>query len=371
MITVPFLDVGAGYRELKEELDAAYFRVTSSGWYILGEEVERFESEWASYCGARHCVSVGSGFDALFLSLKAFGIGTGDEVIVPSNTYIATWLAASHTGAKLIPVEPDETSHCIDPQKIEDDITSRTRAIIPVHLYGGPADMAPILKIAEKRNLVVISDAAQAHGATAEGRPVGALGHAVAWSFYPGKNLGAMGDGGAITTNDDRIADTLRMLRNYGSKQKYEHTLLGFNSRLDPLQAAFLSVKLRKLDEWNSRRKELAKRYQAALSDLNGLILLSETCRKNHALHQFPVRCNSRDALLTQLAASGIGTMIHYPNPPHLSDAYAHLGYKRGTFPIAENIADTILSLPFGPHLSEEHQEMTVAAIRRFWSTQQ
>ncbi len=265
-MNVPFLDLKTPYYEIKEELDAAWHRVMASGWYVLGQEVESFEHEFAAYCEAKHCVGVGNGLDALYLILRAMEIGPGDEVIVPSNTYIATWLAVSMTGATPVPVEPDEVSYNIDPALIEAAITTRTKAILPVHLYGLPADLEPILKIASRHGLRVLEDAAQAHGARYKGKRIGAHGDAVAWSFYPGKNLGAFGDGGAVTTNDRHLAEKLRALRNYGSRVKYVNEVKGVNSRLDPLQAAVLRVKLKYLDEWNERRKRVASLYLERLA---------------------------------------------------------------------------------------------------------
>jgi dTDP-4-amino-4,6-dideoxygalactose transaminase len=351
---VPFLDVGATYRELQAELDAAYRRVMAAGWYILGEEVERFEAEWAAYCGTKHCVGVANGLDALHLVLRAWGIGPGDEVIVPSNTYIATWLAVSHAGATPVPVEPDERTYNIDPARIEAAITARTRAIIPVHLYGQPADMDPIIEIALGHGLKVLEDGAQAHGARYKGRHCGGLGDAAGWSFYPGKNLGAFGDGGAITTNNNELADRVRVLRNYGSRIKYLNEVKGFNSRLDPLQAAFLRVKLGHLDEWNARRSEVATYYLEAFGKVPGLVLPAVPSWADPCWHLFVVRHTRRDDLQSALARQGIGAMIHYPIPPHLCDAYADLAVAPGTLPTAEILAATVLSLPIGPHLRRD-----------------
>ena len=264
MTQIPFLDLRASYLELKSDIDRAIARVVDGGWYILGPEVEAFEAEYGVYCGAKHAIGVANGLDALHLALRALGVGAGDEVIVPANTYIATWLAVSQCGATPVPVEPDERTFNIDPAFIEAAITTRTRVILPVHLYGQPADLDPILEVARKHGLCVLEDAAQTHGARYKGRRLGAHGDAVAWSFYPGKNLGAMGDGGAVTTNDPQIADRIRVLRNYGSRAKYVNEVQGFNSRLDPLQAAILRVKLTHLDEWNARRAAIARQYGQA-----------------------------------------------------------------------------------------------------------
>lgn len=351
---IPFLDLKAGYLELKEDLDAAYQRVMDSGWYIMGEEIEAFESEYATYCEAAHCITVGNGLEALHLALCAMGVGPGDEVIVPSNTYIATWLAVSKCEATPIPVEPIEATYNIDPALIEAAITSRTKVVIPVHLYGQPADLEPILEIAHKHGLQVLEDAAQAHGAHYKGRPLGAHGHAVAWSFYPGKNLGGYGDGGAVTTNNADIAEKIRILRNYGSREKYINEIKGFNSRLDPIQAAFLRVKLPKLDDWNNRRKVVAKLYRSMLADSIGFTLPSNPDNVDPVWHLFTVRHRNRDALQTQLRKMGIGTLIHYPIPPHLSRAYEK-DNKSSSLPIAEAISQTILSIPMSPHLSIEN----------------
>lgn len=363
---VPFLDLKAAYLELQGELDAAYQRVMSSGWYILGEEVEAFESEFAAYVGARHCVGVGNGLEALHLILRAYDIGSGDEVIVPANTYIATWLAVSYAGALPVPVEPDERTYNIDPTRIEAAITSRTRAIIAVHLYGQTADMDPINEIARRHGLKVIEDAAQAHGARYKGRRAGALGDAAGWSFYPGKNLGAFGDAGAVTTNDADLADRVRMLRNYGSEVKYYNKLKGFNSRLDPLQAAFLRVKLAHLDAWNERRKRCAQVYLEALHGLP-LRLPFVPDDMDPIWHLFVVRTPQRDALQSHLSAQDVGTLIHYPVPPHLQQAYCELGLGKGALPITEAIHREVLSLPIGPHLSQDAQDMTIESIRNFW----
>lgn len=360
---IPFLDLKAPYAELREELDAAIARVLESGWYILGPEVEAFEAEYAEYCGARHAIGVANGLDALHLALRAMDVGAGDEVIVPSNTYIATWLAVSQCGARPIPVEPDETTYNLDPARIEAAITSRTRAILPVHLYGQPVDLDPIIAIARNHELRVLEDAAQSHGARYKGRRIGAHGDAVAWSFYPGKNLGALGDGGAITTNDDDLADRLRVLRNYGSQVKYVNEIQGFNSRLDPLQAAVLRVKLRHLDVWNERRKVIAREYLEELSTSN-LVLPLVAQSADPVWHLFVVRHLQRDAMQAKLKAVGIGTLIHYPIPPHRQAAYAQLAFSADAFPIASRIADQVLSLPMGPHLDQGSVRRVRDALR-------
>ncbi|MCX6966249.1 MAG: DegT/DnrJ/EryC1/StrS family aminotransferase [Verrucomicrobia bacterium] len=347
---VPFVDFASPYLELKDPLDAAYHRFMESAWYVLGSEVEAFELEYAKYCGSEHCIGVGNGLDALHLILRAYEIGAGDEVLVPSNTYIATWLAVSHVGATPIPVEPDPRTHNIDPERIHAAITPRTKAILVVHLYGLPADMDPILQIARKRGLLVIEDAAQAQGARYKGRRVGALGDAAGHSFYPTKNLGAFGDAGAITTNDTRLAERIRSLRNYGSKKRYYNECKGVNSRLDELQAAFLRVKLRKLDEWNARRQAIARLYMEALADKESLHLPCVPQWAEPVWHLFVVRHARRDVLQKQLNELGIQTLIHYPVPPHLSGAYADAHLPLGSLPIAEALAATVLSLPLGSH---------------------
>ena len=354
MIKVPFLDFTAPCEELKAGLDEAYFRFMRSAWFVLGQEVESFEREFAGYCGVKHCVGVGNGLEALHLILRAYGIAAGDEVIVPSNTYIATWLAVSHVGATPVPVEPDPATFNLDPSRIEAAITRRTKAIMPVHLYGQPADMDPITDIARKHGLKVIEDNAQAQGARYKGRRTGSLGDAAGNSFYPGKNLGAFGDAGAVTTNDPEVAERLRSLRNYGSRKKYYNDEKGFNSRLDELQAAFLRVKLEKLDEWNARRRGVAASYLAELSRTPNLMLPFVPEWAEPVWHLFVVRHPKREELQQKLTAAGIGTLIHYPVPPHLSGAYADGKWKQQDFPLAEELSRTVLSLPIGPHLSRQ-----------------
>jgi dTDP-4-amino-4,6-dideoxygalactose transaminase len=353
MNSVCFLDLGATYRELKTEIDATVARVLGSGWYLLGTELEAFESEYADYIGARYCIGVGNGLDALHLTLLAMGIGPGDEVLVPSNTYIATWLAVSQTGAIPVPIEPDERTYNIDPQRIEAAITSRTRAILPAHLYGQPADMTPILACAEKHGLKVLADGAQAHGARYHGEAIGGLGDATAWSFYPGKNLGAFGDAGAVTTDDAELAERIRVLSNYGSRVKYINEVQGYNSRLDEIQAAILRVKLRYMDTWNARRARIAATYSETLSDC-GLILPVVPDGIDPVWHLYVIRHPDRDSLQRELSARGVQTLIHYPIPPHLQKAYEELGWSIGSFPLAESIANSVLSLPIGPHLLME-----------------
>jgi dTDP-4-amino-4,6-dideoxygalactose transaminase len=363
---IPFLDMKAPYQELRNELDAAYHRVMESGWYILGGEVEAFEAEFAQYIGVKHCIGVGNGLEALHLILRGYGIGAGDEVIVPANTYIASWLAVSYSGAKPVPVEPDPRTYNLDPQNIVRAITARTKAILPVHLYGQAVDLDPILQVAEQYNLRVIEDAAQAHGARYKGRLAGCLGDAAGFSFYPGKNLGAQGDAGAITTNDDQLAQLVRILRNYGSRVKYHNEVKGYNSRLDPLQAAFLRVKLKYLETWNARRRQASNQYLSQLVNCRELVLPAAHEASDSCWHLFTIRYHYRDALQEFLAKNDIQTMIHYPVPPHLSPAYSELGWGPGGFPLTEEIARTTLSLPMGPHLPDEHIQKVTAKINEF-----
>jgi len=362
---VQFLDFVGPYEELKAELDEAYFRFMKSAWYILGREVEAFEKEFAAYCGVKHCVGVGNGLEALHLILRAYDIGEGDEVIVPSNTYIATWLAVSYTGATPVPVEPDPRTCNLDPARVEAALTPHTKAMIPVHLYGQPADMDPLNALARKHGLKVIEDNAQAQGARYKGRRTGSLADAAGNSFYPGKNLGALGDGGAVTTDDDVLADRIRVLRNYGSKKKYYNECIGYNSRLDELQAAFLRVKLKKLDEWNDRRRAIAARYLEAWSGASELTLPFAPDWAEPVWHLFVIRHLQRDQFQKQLNEAGIGTLIHYPVPPHLSGAYADGKWARGAFPLAESLADTVLSLPIGPHLTPEQAGVVIKETNR------
>ncbi len=347
---IPFLDLGAAYRELKADIDAAVYRVLDSGWYILGPEVEAFEAEWAAYCGADHAVGLANGLDALILALRALDIGPGDEVIVPSNTYIATWLAVTAVGARPVPVEPDPATYNLDPALIESAITPATKAILPVHLYGRPADLDPILALARARGLFVVEDAAQAHGARYKGRRIGAHGDVVCWSFYPGKNLGALGDGGAVTTNRTDLADRIRVLRNYGSRVKYVNEVQGVNSRLDPLQAAVLRAKLPYLDAWTDRRRAIAAAYGAGLQG-TGLILPQVPDWADPAWHLYVVRTPDRDGLQQRLTEAGVGTLIHYPIPPHMQVAYVGLGLAPDALPLARDLAAEMISLPIGPHL--------------------
>lgn len=361
---IAVLDLRPSIAEIADALDAAFARVMRSGRFLLGEELERFELAYARYCGAAHCVGVGSGLDALSLSLRALGIGPGDEVIVPSHTFIATWLAVTAVGATIVPVEPDEASFNISERAVAAAITSRTAAVIPVHLYGLPSDIAPLELLCQSRDVALIADAAQAHGCTYQSRPIGSFATANAWSFYPGKNLGAFGDGGAITTNDAELAARLRRLRNYGSEEKYVHIELGTNSRLDELQSAFLMEKLSMLPVWNERRSRIADQYLESFQDLP-LVLPQRFGNRSHVWHQFVVRSDRRDELATHLRAHSIGSLIHYPIPPHRQRVYEHL--RIGSLPIADGLAGSVLSLPMGPHLSEGDVAKIVGAVRRFF----
>jgi dTDP-4-amino-4,6-dideoxygalactose transaminase len=334
-----------------------------SGWFILGPEVDAFESEFARYCGVKHCIGIGNGLDALHLLLRAYGIGAGDEVLVPSNTFIATWLAVSRCGALPVPVEPRAATHNIDPDELLAAITPRTRAIIPVHLYGQPADMDAINKIAQSHGLVVIEDAAQAHGATYRQKRVGGLGHAAATSFYPAKNLGALGDAGAVLTNDAAIADKVRLLHNYGSPAKYRHELQGYNSRLDEMQAAFLRVKLARLDDWNARRRVLAHSYTTQLAGLD-VTLPAIMEGAEPVWHLYVVRSRDRDALCAHLERCEISTLIHYPIPPHRQACYTEFSSRK--LPIAEALANEVVSLPLSPSMTEQEISRVVSAIHSF-----
>lgn len=368
MKLVPFLDVGATYKELKTEIDAAIHRVLDSGCYILGEEVEQFEAEWASYCEAKYCVGVANGLDALILALKALNVGEGDEVIVPANTYIATWLAVSAVGAKIVPVEPDERTYNIDVNLIEKVISPATKVILPVHLYGQPADLDPILQLAKEYKLYVVEDAAQAHGAKYKGKKIGGHGDIVCWSFYPGKNLGAFGDAGAVTTNRSDLADKIKVLRNYGSRVKYVNEVKGLNSRLDPLQAAVLRVKLKYLDEWNRRRVEIAKRYLDGLSSIEWLRLPYVAEWAEPVWHLFVVRILNvdREILIMDLQRQGVDTLIHYPIPPLQQQAYSELKKNRGLYQLSLRLAESIVSLPIGPHMSYAQVDSVLQALLTF-----
>jgi dTDP-3-amino-3,4,6-trideoxy-alpha-D-glucose transaminase len=361
-VTVPFLDLGAAYEELAPELDAAYRTVMGSGRFLFGDQLEAFESEYSAHVDARACAGVGSGFDALSLSLRALGVGPGDEVIVPTHTSVVTWLAVAAVGAIPVGVEPAEATHTLDPERLEAARGGHTRAVVPVHLYGRPAAMGPILDWAREHDLVVLSDAAQAHGATIEGQGVGGLGDAVAWSFYPSKNLGAFADAGCVTAADEATIEEVRKLRNYGMHEG-RAAAAGVNSRLDELQAAFLRVRLRHLDEWNARRLRTAQRYLDELARLPLELPRADDDVAVSAWHQFVVCLPNRERVREALAERGVETMVHYPTPPFAHPALAPFAPPHGTFARAERLADEVLSLPVGPHLVPDGVERTVGAL--------
>jgi len=365
---IQFLDLKQINLGVKKELFSSLESVLESGWFVLGKSVSDFEAAYARYNQVKHCAGVANGLDAIILALKALGVGTGDEVIVPSNTYIATWLAVSYVGATPVPVEPVLETYNIDPNRIEEKITAKTKAIIPVNLYGQAAELDKIMAIAKKNNLWVIEDNAQAQGAFCAGKITGSYGHLNATSFYPGKNLGALGDGGAVTTDDDELIKRVKVIRNYGSEKKYYNSEKGINSRLDELQAAFLSVKLARLEEQNKQRNDIAVQYNNELKNTGDLVMpvMANNCTSNY--HLYVVRTDKRDALAAFLAENKIGTMIHYPVAPHLQKAYAELRYKAGDFPLAEKIAQTCLSLPIYPGLSSEAVGRICDQIKRFYA---
>ena len=361
MMQIPFLQLREAYLELHAELDEAYKRVMNSGWFVLGPEVSAFEEEFAAYCGAKYCIGVANGLEALSLILRAWDIGEGDEVIVPSNTYIASWLAVSHSGATPVPVEPIEATYNLDPARIEAAITKRTKAIMPVHLYGAAAEMDEINEVALRHGLKVVEDAAQAHGAQFQGRRTGNLGDAAGFSFYPSKNLGAFGDAGAVTTSDAKLAEKIRVLRNYGSRVRYYNEVMGFNSRLDELQAALLRVGLRHLDVRNRDRAALAEIYHRELAHV-GVLLPSQPQHIEPVWHLFVIRHKRRDALAQYLKDNGVGTLIHYPVAPADSEAYAGVRSE----PLARRLAGEVLSLPLSPHHSPSEVEYVAGKVREF-----
>lgn len=361
---IPFYDLKAVNSRYREELLGSLAEVFDSGYLILGEQVEAFEQEFAEYCGTKYAVGVGNGLDAIYFILSALNIGAGDEVIVPSNTYIATWLAVSKTGATIVPVEPDPITYCINPDLIEEKITRKTRAILPVHLYGKVADMNAINAIAAKHNLFVVEDSAQAHGGGIGDQKVGNLSTASAFSFYPSKNLGALGDGGAVTTNSKEIAEKVRLLRNYGSEKKYFNKVLGWNSRLDEMQAGILRIKLQKLDGENQERIEIANTYASQLSSTLPQGLPSTFTGIEHVWHLFVVQHPQRDRLRDELLKHEVETMIHYPVAPHLQLCYGDLNFKEGSFPISEQIHRDVLSLPLWPGMSEGQIEKVIDSVR-------
>jgi len=364
---IRFLDLQSINKRHLPSLQTAFIDVAKSGQYILSSRVTEFESSFADYCGVKYCIGVGNGLEAIHLILASLEIGAGDEVIVPSNTYIATWLAVTFVGAKIVPVEPDPQTFNIDPDKILKAITNRTRAIIAVHLYGLPAKVTAIRRVCRGNNIKIIEDAAQAHGAVLDGRKVGNLGDAAAFSFYPGKNLGALGDGGCVTTNNKQLALKIKSLRNYGSTVKYFNDYCGFNSRLDELQAAFLSVKLETLDTENDKRKKIAGWYNAQLSEIDGLEIPKKEFIEKSVWHLYVIRTKQRKRLADFLNSKNIETLIHYPVPPHLQKAYSCLDFKKGDFPISEKIHSEVLSLPMGPHLKRKDVDFVCSAIKSFF----
>ncbi len=361
---IPLLNLASLHHDLSDELEGAFRRVMLSGSYILGAELECFESEFARYCESDNCIGVASGLDALQLILRGYDIGDGDEVIVPANTFIATWLAVSLTGARPVPIEPLEETFNIDPDRIEAAINSRTKAIIVVHLYGQPADMDPICRIAERHKIKVIEDAAQAHGALYKGRKTGSLADAAAFSFYPGKNLGALGDAGAVTTSDSKLAGSVRRLRNYGSTVKYSHEEKGLNSRLDELQAAFLRVKLGQLDSWNARRRKIAEIY-ADLLGSKGIPFPIVAQGMEPVWHLYVLRCKRREKMIHGLRAQGVETGVHYPKPPHLQGAYRSDKHLFPRLPITEALHREVISIPMCPKMTDEQVERVVQALDR------
>jgi dTDP-4-amino-4,6-dideoxygalactose transaminase len=366
---IPYIDFTREYKNIEEEIDKTYKEIMNRGWYILGPEVSKFEKEFANYCGVKYAIGVASGIDALSLVLNAWGIGPGDEAIVPANTYIATAFAATHNRAKPVFVDIDPKSFNIDVHQIEKAITEKTRVIMPTHLYGQMANMGPILELAKKYNLKILEDAAQAHGAKQNNKICGGHGSAVAFSFYPTKNLGCYGDGGAITTNDQSLYEILLHLRNNGSKTKYYYDYVGYNSRLDELQAGFLSVKLKYLDEWNAKREELAKHYLRELQEIDEIILPSIDPQNTHTWHVFCIRVlnGKREELMEHLKAHSIGFNIHYPLPPHLQNCYTELDYTKGSFLVAEQVSEEILSLPLTPFHRVDEIVKIISVIKNFY----
>lgn len=364
---IPFLNLTSINLKYQNELTDAFIKSLNSGWFIMGEELAAFEKEFAAYCNTQRCIGVANGLDALYISLKTLGISKGDEVIVPSNTYIATWLAVTMTGATPVPVEPRIETYNINPDLIEEKITLHTKAIMPVHLYGQPCEMDAILKIANKYNLYVIEDNAQAQGATYNGKITGSFGIMNGTSFYPGKNLGALGDGGAITTSNSELAIKAATFRNYGSQKKYYNEIQGINSRLDEIQAAFLRIKLKYLNEDNTQRRKIAGLYTSVLSDVGAVITPVVAEGAIPVYHLYIIRTTHRDKLAEHLKKDGIGSMVHYPLPPHMQVAYRDLKYRRGDFPVAEKIADQCLSLPLWPGMTEEQVETICNSINSFY----
>jgi dTDP-4-amino-4,6-dideoxygalactose transaminase len=366
-VSVPYLDLTKAYGDVSNNLEKAFLRVIKSGKVVLGREVEDFERKYAAFSGTKYCAGVGSGLDALILALSAIGVGEGDEVLVPSNTYIATFIAVSRLGAVPIPVEPDINSFNIDPGKIITSITKKTKAIIPVHLYGQPCDMDPILIISKKHSIQIVEDNAQSHGASYKNKTTGSFGLVNATSFYPGKNLGAIGEGGAVTTNNKKIIGKIKSLRNYGESKRYENEYIGYNSRLDEIQAAFLSVQLSRITKRTARKRKIASAYIRRLKGVGDIVLPKTIKGAEHVYHIFAIRTRYRNKLRSYLMKRGIVTLVHYPIPVHLQKAYDFLGYKKGQFPIVEELAKTELSLPIFPEMSDGQLEHVIKNIKGFF----
>ena len=366
---IPFLNLSNAHHLIKDELEGTFSKVLTESWFVLGKELEAFEKEYANFNDVQYCIGVSNGLDALHLALRALGISKGDEVLLPSNTYIATVLAVSYVGATPVLVEPRINTYNINPDLIENAITPNTKVIMPVHLYGQACEMEAIRHIADKYGLFIIEDNAQSQGATYNGRITGSWGEVNGTSFYPGKNLGALGDAGAITTNNIEIDRKLRMLRNYGSEKKYYNEVIGYNMRLDELQAAFLRVKLKRLNEWTGERRQIASWYNERLKGIGDLILPEVANFSTHVYHLFVVRTQFRDDLQKYLNNNGIGTLIHYPIPPHLQEAYKHLNFKYSDFPIAEKIAQTSLSLPLWPGITFAEVEFVCCTIKKYFDS--
>lgn len=364
---VQFLNFEAFHSPIRDEMIQAFKDVYDSNWLILGTQLKQFESTYAALSSSKHALGVSNGLDALFLSLKSLGIGNGDEVIVPSNTYIATALAVSYTGAKPVFAEPDTATYNLDPNNLENAITPKTRAVIPVHLYGQACEMDTIMDIANKYKLHVIEDNAQAHGAKFLSKPTGSWGMINATSFYPTKNLGALGDAGAVTTDDNKLAKKIRTLRNYGSSEKYANKEIGYNKRMDELQAAFLNIKMEYLGKWTAMRQEIAEWYDEELKGVGDIILPQEHPKATHVYHLYVIRTGHREGLQKHLKKSDIGTLIHYPIPPHLQEAYSNLNYKKGEFPVAEQLAKEVLSIPIWPGMGEKEVAEVIVAIKNYF----
>lgn len=366
-MNIPFLSFSHMNQQVKAETLKAFETFFDNQWYVSGKEVENFEKNYAEFSGTKFCAGLSNGLDALHISLRSLGVGAGDEVIVPSNTYIATLIAVTNVGAMPVLAEPNIKTNNIDPANIEAKITKKTKAIIPVHLFGQSCQMDEIMAIATKHSLFVIEDNAQAHGAYYNGKMTGSFGHINATSFYPGKNLGAFGEAGAVTTNDEALAESAKMIRNYGSKKKYYNEVIGYNMRMDECQGSFLAIKLKYLTEWTKNRQTIGEAYTKGLSGINGLILPYTIEGATHVYHQYVVRTKKRDELQAHLNSHGVGTLIHYPVPPHLQNAYAFLNIKKGELPVSEEISDTILSLPIYPGLTEEQQQKVIDTVKSFY----